>query len=106
MLSHTQLREIRERVRALYREGRNIRQVWSETGGTVSMEYIRHTVSDLIKTGRRQMQEPEIDPGEVAQRAAAIKASWSPEDARKRWVGGSRDSRLELERAASRLMPD
>jgi hypothetical protein len=106
MLSHIQLKEIREKIKTLYAKGMTIRQVYSEIDRRVTIEYIRLTVSDLIKKGRRRKQEPEIDPGEVAQRAAAIKASWSPEDARKRWVGYSRNSRSELERAASRLMPD
>jgi hypothetical protein len=106
MLSHIQLKDIREQVRAEYSTGKTIRQVWESVNRVVPQEYIRHTVQDLIKTGRRRHQEPEIDPAEVAQRVAETKAKWTPEEARKRWVGASRDSRADLERAASRLLPD
>jgi hypothetical protein len=104
MLSHTERKCLTERVRRDYEAGHTI---WDLTTfyPQLSKGEIRAAVDDILRK-KRAIREEELSEAEVAQRVAEIRASWSPEVARSRWVGGSRDSRELLERAASRLLPD
>lgn len=75
----------RQKIRDHYQSGWSVSQV-SQAFRWVSQRELRQCLEGLIRPKTCQRSKVPSEE-EVAQRRDEIKASWSPEQARSRWVG-------------------
>jgi hypothetical protein len=104
MLSHTELWQLREKLREEYEKGESIWAL-SIANPQVPKKWIRLILDDLVQKRLMEKDLP-VNEEEVAQRVLEISSKWTPEEASRRWVGRAWDSRERLQASASRLMPD
>jgi hypothetical protein len=96
-------RWIKEQLQRDYLAGMNLWQIGRKYKHQASQKEIRLWLGGLV---RRVGVERVVSEEEVAQRKIEVQASWTPEQASRRWVGRLLQRSETIHSSASKLLPD
>ena len=99
--------QLQELIAEDYESGLSVYQVqqkWPRVGKKAIYQFLHQR--QIMRPRPAESREEEPDEKEIERRRDLIKASWTAEQAKARWIAKSRSKMYELGHSLSQLIPD